>query len=102
MRKAADVVRLPYYNDFSECRLLISDGTLYGHREWNPLRNTDDAFELRQKFHCMVIVNINDRYVRVEPLLGSENEKVIIENLGYDIEAAVRKAIVRYAAGHQC
>ena len=54
LRFIADKIGLKYYNDHDNQRLLISDGTVDGCREWDPYENAHDAVDLMKSAPMIV------------------------------------------------
>ncbi len=54
LRFIADKIGLKYYNDHDNQRLLISDGTVDGCREWDPYENAHDAVDLMKSVPMIV------------------------------------------------
>lgn len=83
LRFIADKIGLKYYNDHDNQRLLISDGTVDGCREWNPYDNAYDAVEMMKSVPMIVkaergVVMVNNpdlSGIRIWQYYNSEDDR---------------------------
>lgn len=102
LRIIADKIGLKYYNDHDNQRLLISDGTVDGCREWDPYNNAHDAVDLMKSLPMIVKAEHGIVMVSSPDTSGLESWRSVLPEQHYeneeDRDETIRFLMVEFVA----